>query len=193
MIVSDDSLPEPCNFIVSKPDVTRCNCTTRESTDQQVVEITTKLFTDATNILFAVLNSCLPVAPPCNSIVVFIHGDIGHDNPDKLSAAADSITKVGVFYFATSLTWGKLVSSEFNKNRIFFLRDPFSRQIERVIDIRATIFRSLLPDAFSCCRCIKTHRWCYKISCMNSCTQSSCSNKKHGSQDHVRLIRSVSN
>jgi len=45
-------------------------------------------------------------------------------------AATYSITKVGILYFAASLSRWKLVSGVFNKDRVFFSGDPVSWKIE---------------------------------------------------------------
>ncbi len=98
MIVGEDAFPKGCNFIICKADVAGANGAAREAADEYVVRVASKFFTDPREIGFAVVYSCLFVAPPCDGVFFFSFFYIWHGYPDKSTPSTHAIAQVRVFY-----------------------------------------------------------------------------------------------
>ena len=88
-----------CNFsVIYRPaiSISGIDSNFKEDVNLHIVRIATKLFANSRQVNFAVIDCCLSIAPPFNSIFFESFFHIRHTHPDETFAAAHSIAQVRI-------------------------------------------------------------------------------------------------
>ena len=125
--MTDESAPQPGNFIIMQTDVIASDRTTRETSDEDVFSITTMILAHPIDRSLAVVDRRVNIAPPRGLVCHLALVHIRQAQPNRCSPSGDAVTKITLLHDTSALLI--LVTRILNDHRVLLSRVPIGRQV----------------------------------------------------------------